>query len=76
MREEKLVSVTWRKIRQRASYYVCQQANDKPLRVHKRATEGTVRYRGSILVTMICRYGKKVYVAKHTRIYVIFRNNV
>jgi len=45
MREQNLVSVTWTKIVQRASYYVCQQANDKLLHVQKCAMEGTVYYR-------------------------------
>ena len=75
MREEKLISVTWRKIRQRVSYYVCQQANDKPLRVHKCATEGTVRYRGSIFVTMMSVWKESICGETYEN-YVIFRNNV
>jgi hypothetical protein len=50
MKEENLVSVTWTKIRQTASYYVCQQANDKLLHVQKCAMEGAVCYCSNILV--------------------------
>lgn len=76
MREEKLVSVTRTKIRQRVSYYACQQANDKPLHVHKCATKGTARYRGSIFVRNDMSVWKESTYGETYQNYVIFSNNV
>lgn len=76
MGEEDLVSVTWTKIRQRAFYCVCQQADDKLLHVQKCAMEGTVCYRGNIFVRNEMSVWKQSRCDETYQNYVVFRNNM